>query len=251
MSNQLYNSVMAQNPDIQAQMNKLLQQTNQITQSSSSPVCDADCQYQKTANQLKQDVVKAENTLATAPSGLNTAVKNYVVYTQGEVVYNEDLEEQYGEEADAAIVKLEETANEKSGEISTDISSYSNLLLNYNNVLELYKTYLEENLQLTQELQNESNDILTNDRKTFYEDQNINSLNFVYYYILIPIYIICVISFGIFSFAFSSQMNVKVKIAILLMLIILPFFSTKILGFIIKIVYAIYNLLPKNASLSI
>ena len=82
MSNQLYNSVMAQNPDIQAQMNKLLQQTNQITQSSSSPVCDADCQYQKTANQLKQDVIKAENTLATAPGGLNSAIKNYVVYTQ-------------------------------------------------------------------------------------------------------------------------------------------------------------------------
>lgn len=250
MSAQLYNSTMAQNPDLQKQMNTLLQQTNQITQSSSSPVCDSQCQYQKTVNQLEQDVENAQNTLATAPGALNTAKKNYVVFTQGQVAYDDDLEEQYGEQADATISQLEETANDKATEITTDITSYSNLLLNYNNVLELYKTYLEENLELTQQLQSESNDVLTNDRKTYYEDQNISSLNFVYYYILIPIYIICVISFGVFSFAFPSQMNIKVKIVIIFILIILPFFSTKILEFIIKIFYSIYNLLPKNASLN-
>ena len=42
---------------------------------------------------------------------------------------------------------------------------------------------------LEKKFKEQSNDVLTNNRKTYYEDQNITSLNSIYYYILLIIYI--------------------------------------------------------------
>jgi ABC-type transport system involved in cytochrome bd biosynthesis fused ATPase/permease subunit len=110
----------------------------------------------------------------------------------------------------------------------------------------LFKKDKKENIELYQELKDESNDILTNERKTYYEDQNIDSLKTYYYYFLLVIYIICVICFGVFSLIYPSQTDWKIRLFALIAFIALPFFSTWILGKIIYFIYEAYNLLPKN-----
>jgi hypothetical protein len=150
------------------------------------------------------------------------------------------------------IAKIyEENFNEQSQNILSDVKIYSGLLSNLKNVAELYLKYKQENVELAKNLKDEVNDILTNERKTYYQDQGIDNLKFYYYYFLFITYIVCVILFGVFNFIYPSQMSGKIRAAILVMLIILPFISTWILGKIVMFFYNIYGLLPKNVHKSL
>ena len=120
------------------------------------------------------------------------------------------------------------------------------MLINFKNVAELYLNYKKENVQLVKDLKNETNDVLTNERKTYYEDQKIDGLKGFYYYILLGIYIICLIGFIIFSLMYPSQSSFIKKIVSIIGFIALPFLSTWILEKFIYLIYTLYELLPKN-----
>jgi hypothetical protein len=110
----------------------------------------------------------------------------------------------------------------------------------------LYLKYKKENAMLIKELKNTNNDVLTNERKTYYQDQESDILKFYYYYIILIIYIICVVFFAIVSLLYPSQTSWKIRLFVFIMLILLPFISTRLLGIIIYIIYEIYNIFPKN-----
>ncbi len=241
------NSIINQNKTLQQQNNQLLDQVNQATQAQSLIQCDSKCQYNKQANSLKQKYIDSQNNLATAPYQEQTAKKNYLVYTEGEVAYNEMMTEQYTAEADAAAAQYKTAFENASQDIEDKIQAYDTLLLSYNNSLELYNNYLQENEDLAKQLESESSDIITNNRKTYYQDQGIDTLNFIYYYVLRVVYIIVFICFTVFAFAYNSTLNSNKKIAITVALFILPFISTRILQFIISMITKIYNILPRNA----
>jgi hypothetical protein len=217
-----------------------------ITQASDAVMCNSDCKQQRQSEQLKKKFVDAQANLASAPAQVYTAKQNYITFTEGESKYREvrraDLEEKAQKIADLSseIFKQEE-AN-----LNIQIDSYDGLLLNFRNVVDLFDTYKKENTKLFLDLKDETNDVLTNERKTFYEDQRIDGLKFYYYYILLAIYIICVICFAVFSLIYPSQSTLKMRVAILIALIILPYVSSWILGNIIYLVYKAYGLLPKN-----
>ena len=100
------------------------------------------------------------------------------------------------------------------------------------------------------ELKENTNDVLTNERKTYYQDQGIDSLNFFYSYIFLIVYIIFIICFGIFSFIFPSDIKWYIRLIILISFIILPFVSTKLLSMVIWFFYKIYEVLPRNVHLN-
>jgi hypothetical protein len=110
----------------------------------------------------------------------------------------------------------------------------------------LYLKYKEENIQLITDLKNVTSDVLTNERKTFYQDQKIDGLKNFYFYILWSIYIICFVGFVVFSLWYPSQTSFTVKIASIIGFLALPFVSKWILGQIIYLIYKGYELLPKN-----
>jgi Fe2+ transport system protein B len=113
-------------------------------------------------------------------------------------------------------------------------------------MLDLYKKYKTENAELTDELKNKTNDVLTNDRKTYYEDQQNDTLNGYYYYFFMVVYLIIVACFGIFSLTYPSIYSWKAKAFLFLLFLLIPLVSTWILGKIIQIIYFLFNLLPKN-----
>lgn len=135
-------------------------------------------------------------------------------------------------------------------DINTNLTEYSSLYSNYSFLLDLYEKYIEEKTQNYQKTSKNKSNILVNERKTFYEDQSINSLN-NYYYWFIAIYVITVIIFTIFLILFPPVWSVFKKIGILIGLIVLPFTSFYILSFVIEIFRQIYNILPKNANLNL
>jgi hypothetical protein len=217
-----------------------------IDQAAEAITCDANCQKQKKTDELKQKYINAQSNLARGPQQVETARKNYVVYNKGEPAYNQLVEMELTKKATMIATFFENNFNEESKNVLYDVKTYSGLLSNLKNVFELYLKYKQENDKLTKKLKEETNDILTNERKTYYQDQGIDNLKFYYYYFLLIVYIICVILFGVFNFIYPSQMSGKIRAVILIILLILPFISTWILGKLVMMIYSIYGLLPTN-----
>jgi hypothetical protein len=217
-----------------------------ISQASDAVLCNSECRKQRETDKLKQNYLNSQTNLASAPNQVQVAQKNYVTFTEGPSGYNDLLDNQLQEKAQEIVNKFTEYFDSDSKEITTQIDTYEGLLINFKNVAELYLNYKKENVQLIKDLKNETNDVLTNERKTYYEDQKIDGLKGFYYYILLGIYIICLIGFTIFSLMYPSQTSFIKKIVSIIGFILLPFFSTWILEKFIYLIYTLYELLPKN-----
>jgi len=217
-----------------------------LNQASQTIMCNSDCQKQKQSEQLKRDFLNAQVNLESAPNQLEIAEKNYVVFEEGELAYNELRDSKLEKNAHLIIQKYKQNFEDDVEKINLQLNSYSGLVINFKNIVELYIYYKSENRKLFKQLKEDTNDILTNERKTYYEDQEIDKLKYYYYYIFLTIYYISVTCFIIFSFIYPSNINWKIQILISIGLYILPFISTWILGMLIYFLYEIYNLLPKN-----
>lgn len=208
--------------------------------------CGPDCQREKTAAELKNKYNAAQSNLILAEPQYQAAKRNYYTYVSGQGGYNEMVEKELNKTADNMIIKFNEITDEEIAKIKSQIQIYDGLVLNFRNVVDLFKKYRIENNELFKELKNETNDILTNNRKTYYEDQENERLNSFYYYILLVIYIIVVICFIVFSLIYPSQTSLKSRIGLMILFIVLPFIATWIFGKIIYVIYWLFGLLPKN-----
>jgi len=209
-------------------------------------VCDSNCQRKKTAKELKNKYINAESNLTLAEPEYQIAKKNYYTYVSGQNGYNEVLEQEFTKKADLFIQDFKKKYNLEKSKVLTQLDTYDGVLINFKNIVELHEKYKKENYELSKQLKEETHDVLTNERKTYYEDQQNDVLNFYYYYFLFTIYVIIVICFGVFSLIYPSLYNWKIRCFIFLLFAVLPFISTWLLGKIIQILYWLFNLLPKN-----
>ena len=217
-----------------------------IGQASDAILCNSECRKNRQEELLKQNYLNSQTNLATAPNQEQIAEKNYIVFTKGESAYNDFIDKRLDDKANNISDKFLENFNSESQKIKTEVSSYTGILINFRNIVDLYLNYKRENIELYKKLKEETNDVLTNERKTYYEDQNIDRLTSFYSYLFLTIYIIFVICFASFTLIYPSSYSWKVKLLILIVFIILPFISTMIVGKIIYLLYEIYDLLPKN-----
>ncbi len=163
-------------------------------------------------------------------------------YSLGDSIKKDILEQ----EARTTATNLEKSYADSINTITSQLDIYNGLLVNFKNVAELDRTYKIENSQLFKQFKENTHDVLTNERKTYYEDQQNDILNNYYYYILWTIYIIIVLCIVVFSLIYPSQSSWIIKISIVIVFIFLPYISTWLLGRIIYIIYWLFNLLPKN-----
>jgi hypothetical protein len=191
--------------------------------------------------------LNAQTNLATAPNNVYVSRKNYIVYEQGQPAYDELIESELSKQAQILSTYYQTNFEDERQNINFNLNTYSGLLANIVNVFELYLKYKKENIMLFKQLKEETNDVLTNDRKTYYQDQGINNLNFFYHYFLLLIYIIVVLYYVVCNFMYTSQSSMVVRVIILVLMGLLPFFSTWILEKIVAFIYDVYNMLPKNA----
>jgi len=217
-----------------------------LEQAQNAISCGPECQKEETAEKLKQKYNRAQANLILAEPNFQVARKNYYTYVSGEGAYNEMIEQELSMKADKMTDRFNESIDEEINKIQSQVQTYNGLIINLRNLLDLYKKYKRENMELHKQIKTETNDILTNNRKTYYEDQENENLNNYYYYILILIYIVVVICFIIFSLIYPSNMTLKGKIIAILFFVILPFISTRILGTIVSFGYWLFSLFPKN-----
>jgi len=235
---------MTNNCDMNTKLNNL------ILQASQTISCDSTCQKEKTQEDLKKKYLDAQMNEASASNQVQTAKKNYVTFTEGTSGYNNVLESDLTLKATTITDLFQTNFNTEVDNITSNIETLNGLLINYNNVVDLYNSYKIENKHLNIKFKNNTSDVLTNERKTYYQEQGLQNLNF-YYYVLLVIYIVIVIIFLIFIFIFPSSFNWKILAAIFVGFVILPFISTWLLSLVVWAVYTIYGLLPKNIHLSL
>lgn len=180
----------------------------------------------------------------------NLAEEGYQVNRQYESYSSERdsdgmQESKYLAEANLIVNNYKKEYNDELVKLNGLLSSYKTSLINLENTTDLYQQYKQNGEQLFDLLKGNTNDVLTNERKTYYEDQEIDSLNF-YYYLLLIIYVIVIICLAGLPLIYPTQYDWKVRLLIIIMFSVLPFISTWLLGIIIKIIYWLYSLLPKN-----
>lgn len=224
-----------------------LNKFNSFIDSASQAIsCGTECQKEKISQQLKDKYLNAKSNLVLAEPQYQIAKQNYYTSVSGESGYNNMLEEELNEKADLIVNNFKAIFSSEINKTNLQLDSYNSLLVNYKNVAELSEQYSTENDKLKTQLKDDSNDVLTNERKTFYEDQQIDSLNGWYRHIIFVIYIISVFCFIIFSLIYPSQFSLIVRLLMVVGFIILPFISSWLLGHLIYIIYWIFDLFPKN-----
>jgi len=208
--------------------------------------CGPECQRNKKAEELKKTYLDAQANVTLAEPQYEYAKKEYYTYVSGAEGYNDTVKAEYEKQANDYALKFKAQYDQDINKIKTQLETYNAIFINFRNVTDLYEQYKAENVILFNQLKEESNDLLTNERKTYYEDQEIDSLNKYYNYILWIIYIVVVICYVVFSLFYPSTFSFIKRIFILIALIILPFISTWLLGKVIQLIYWIVSFVPKN-----
>jgi hypothetical protein len=254
---QNYNELLQQNKQLSEKFqkantnnqnkNNLDKFNSMIDQATAAISCDSECQNQQKDEQLKQAYLDAQTNLATAPNNVYVSRQNYVVFDQGQPAYDELIDSELLQQAQKLTSYYQNNFTDESRNIIFNTNTYSGLLINLKNIFDLFLIYKEENIKLFKQLKDETNDVLTNDRKTYYQDQGIDNLKFYYHYFFLLIYIITILAYIIYNFMYPSQISILLRVLFLALMVLLPFISSWILGKIISIIYDIYNWLPKNA----
>jgi hypothetical protein len=221
-------------------LNDLINQANQIIS------CGPSCTQNQTTNQLKQNYLDAESNMVSAPQKFIAAQKEYITYTKGESGYNEFIDKELETKAEAIANTYQSKFDSEIENIEDKIKTYNGLLINHNNLVDLYKKYKKDNNKYEQMLKNKSSDILTNDRKTYYEDQGILTLK-TYYFILISIYTLIVIVFLLSIFLVKSSVKLSIRFLILILLILYPFICYGFFHLLYKSYNNIKEYFPSNA----
>lgn len=95
--------------------------------------------------QLEQNYLDAQTNVISAPQQLVSAEKNYITYTTGESGYNEFLDKQLEEKADTIAKSYQANFDSDVNIIKQKNKVYDGLVINYNNLIDLYKKYKIEN----------------------------------------------------------------------------------------------------------
>jgi len=205
---------------------------NFITQSNSlnpSIFCDETCQTKRKKEDLKLKYDQAQNNLTLAQPQYENSKKNYYTYLLGLSGYNEMVEQELQTKVDTEITKLKTQLTSTFTKIQSQIDTYNGLLINTRNVADLYENYKLENKNLAKELKDDISTIATNERKTFYQNQEIETIKSIYYSVGLIIYYFIV---AFYSYLLINSSNTNF---IQVIIIVLAMFFDPIIFFIRKI----------------
>lgn len=228
----------------------ITQLNNIIQTSNNSCVSGTECYTKKQTKQLYEALIQAKTQLNNAPSQFKEAQKSYIEFTQGQPAYQQFQKDQLEKDATKYITELIDTfelytRNAENNNIqfasSVDTSKYLDDVL-----LQL----ISSNNELKNTLEQTGNTIITNDRKTYYEREQYDTLKW-WYKCWLWIYIFFLVIFTIAIFLANSDFSIMSKIGILILFIAYIFITKPIILFIIKILKLLYSFLPKNVYLSI
>jgi hypothetical protein len=239
MGNTTSNSLDSNNNDSNDNLNLI---------NSDGTLCDSECRKNQQLTQLKQAYENAKSNYSTAPHELELAKKNYYTLLNGNASYIQSQKLDYNSKAEKITKTMQEEFHKNYKEAIILLQTYSSSYINISNVMELLENYIKENINLKITIRTLTSDIVTNDRKTYYEDQSIDRLK-KYYRWIKYIYIFLLIIIIISLFFIPSTITTSKKILITVLIILYPFIIQPILFIYNSLQQKIINLLhqiPNN-----
>jgi len=237
--NTAQSNILKQQQINQQKINALLQQ------SAEALMCGPTCQKEKIKEELKQKYLDAETNLQTAPINFEETKKNFYIFTEGRPYYENMKEEELKKKAEKICDLLAENFNEEVTSAKTMNAYYNTALINSSYTLQLYEDLKEKNAILEKDLRNRQGDILTNDRKTYYETDALDKLN-LWYQFWWYIYYILVLVILISMLFVKSQYSFLIKSIIFILLVFYPYYIKYIMQMFNSIYTNVYNSVPKN-----
>ena len=184
-------------------------------------VCGAQCQREKKITELRQIYEVKKTNEATAPEQLLTAHKNWITYEYGRDRWKQIQTEKFRKEAERWKNNTRSNWYKSTREIGEDIDNYGELFGTLEELEDFYKRLVLSNEVLQKEYDAERNDIVTDDRKAFYEMQGSDDLKWWYYWMK-WLYILIIIAFILACFLTPTNYSWKVRIALIVILLIYP-----------------------------
>jgi len=152
---------------------------------------------------------------------------------------------QVNAEADSVLNILKVSFSKNIQSIINLSQTYDSLSSNYKHILELFNGYVNSNESLKGEINSVQKDIVTNDRKTYYEYEHFNSMK-NWYYLFKWVYILLVFVFILGIFFVNNTYSFSYKIFLLLLFMLYPFVIDFLVIYFIQLSHQIYSLLPTN-----
>jgi len=223
----------------QQTINELLEQASQAT------LCGPTCQKLRVSQELKQKYLDAETNMQTAPIKLEQSRKNYYVFTKGQTEY-ENMNQQ---ELEAKAITISESIKKNFNDQVTNANTMNTLLntalINSQHTIKLFENYSEKNKELMLKLKEKHGDILTNDRKTYYETEALENLKSWHKFFLIVYFIVVTMLCLALVFA-NHNLTILKSIIIAILTIFYPLY----IDYLVKSIYALWisfvKRLPKN-----
>jgi len=151
--------------------------------------CDEECQKNEKTQKLYNKYIDSQTNLKMAPARLERNRKNYYIYTHGQGYYDDIMRNEANEKIKIITDELKTNFDEQlnlaksMGELLNTTYSSSQIALSS------LSDYEKLKLKLLNNIENNTNDVLVNDRTVYYDNESINKLklynklfNFLYYF---------------------------------------------------------------------
>jgi len=224
------------------QMSKL---QDLIKNANSALQCGPTCQKLKKREELKQQYINAQTNVISAPDQLRQAQKNYFLYSFGTAEYNDVISKELTSKVDKIAATMQQEFDQNVEKANNLTDTYDTLDNQNEYMLDLKSKYIKENALLTLKIKDITTDIVTNDRKTYYQEQNMDRVD-GWVRLYIAVYIILIIILLICILLANSKYSFKIKILIFIMFLLYPFVSKYIIIMILGGLKNVSELFPKN-----
>ena len=222
-------------------LNELIKKANQQTS------CGSDCQKKKKIEDLKSKYESVKVNLSQGPENLAESRKNYFVYAFGDK-YNDDFNEKlYTKEANDKVNTMKKQHSKDVGEITSLINDYESTYIYKGNMGDLSDKYKNENNTLKKEIDNNEKTKATNDRKVYYENQQIEDIQY-YKSLLKLVYWVTLVLYTIIFLYDGFYKNIKMDV-MLILFYIYPHVIDEIVSRIFYIIAYLKRYIPKNVYL--
>ena len=237
------------NKDSEKLLKKQQASTEKLTalleQSLNTLSCGPACQKTKISEDLNQKYLNAQTNMQTAPVQLETTKKNYYVFTEGQPYYDNMLEDELREKAKILTNLLADNFKEEIFNAKTMNSYYNTELTNSSYTKELYAVYLEKNKLVQNSIKNHHADVITNDRKTYYESEALIDLKNWHTFLWYAFYLFAMPIFT-FTLITKSSLHFIVKLFVELIALAYPYYVDPVARSIYGFFHSFWKSLPKN-----
>jgi hypothetical protein len=176
--------------------------------------CGPDCQKEKKKEELHKKYINAKSNLIEAPDELEKATQEYITFTQGEHGYEEYINNELEKKSKKIGLSLKNNFEEEIKKIQTEEKSFLVIHKNYKYLEELLLKKKQENKEFENLLKVKSSDIITNERKSFYENQQIDTYK-KYYFIFISFYYLLVFIYCIIFLYYKNWSKIFIGVLLL------------------------------------